>query len=125
MFNPRFVLTVSGVVVVALLGAASTQARSTRVNHLTFSGPVSLPGVTLAAGTYTFESGPADTDPKIVRVTTRNSRMVLYQGFTAPVSRPAAARVPEVVFGEAPVGQAIPIKAWYPTHARVGHQFRH
>ena len=124
MSNPRFVVTVSAVVVVALLGAASTQARSTR-NHLTFSGPVSLPGVTLAAGTYTFESGPADTDPEIVRVTTRNGRMVLYQGFTTPVSRPAAARVPEVVFGEASPGQATPIKVWYPTHSRVGHQFRY
>lgn len=113
-------------IVVVALGAASAQAWSSlnRVNHLTFSGPVSLPGVTLAAGTYTFEAGPEDTDPSLVRVLTRNQRTILYQGFTTPVSRPRGT-VPAVMFGEAPAGQAMPIKAWYPTQATTGYQFRY
>ena len=33
----------------------------TRVNNLTFSHAVALPGVTLPAGTYAFEAGPGGT----------------------------------------------------------------
>jgi hypothetical protein len=124
MFTRRSVLTAGVLVVVAVLGAASVQAWSTRVNHLTFSGAVSLPGVTLAAGTYTFEAGPVETDPNIVRVLTRDGRRVLYTGFTTPVSRPAG-RVPAVMFGEARAGQPTPIRVWYPSGASIGHQFRY
>jgi len=116
---------VIGGVAALVLGAAAAQAASSFwINHLTFSGPVALPGVTLAAGTYTFEAGPLDTDPNIVRVLTRDRRRVLYTGFTTPVSRPPG-RVPAVVFGEAPAGQAMKILVWYPTHGNIGHQFQH
>ena len=127
MFTRKFVLTACAVVVLALLGAASTQAWSslTRTNHLTFSGPVALPGVVLPAGSYTFEAGPQDTDSTIVRVLTRNERRPVYQGFTTRVSRPAGTAVPVVMFGEAPAGQPMPISIWYPAHANIGYQFRH
>jgi hypothetical protein len=95
------------------------------INHLTFSGVVSLPGVTLAPGTYTFEAGPQDTDRSVVRVLTRNGRTILFQGFTTPVSRPLASAAPVVVFGEAPAGQPAPIRVWYPMQRRIGHQFRY
>lgn len=49
-------------VVAFAVGVAATQAASFhRLNRLTFSGVVSLPGVTLAPGTYTFEAGPRTT----------------------------------------------------------------
>ena len=52
MLTRKVVLTGCAVVLVALLGAASTQAWSslTRVNHLTFSGPVALTGTVLSEG---------------------------------------------------------------------------
>jgi hypothetical protein len=126
MLTRRFVLAASAVVLVALLGAASMQAWSSlnHVNHLTFSGVVSLPGVTLAPGTYTFEAGPQDNDRSIVRVMTRDGRTILYQGLTTPVSRPRG-RAPVVVFGEARVGQPTPIRVWYPMRSTIGHQFGH
>lgn len=67
MFIRKFVLTASAVVVLALLGVASTQAWSSlaRTNHLTFSGPVALPGVMLPAGSYTFEAGALRTPIRI------------------------------------------------------------
>jgi hypothetical protein len=123
MFTRRIVLAA---VVTVIVGAASMQAWSSinHVNHLTFNGAVSLPGVTLGAGTYTFEAGPQDNDRSIVRVTTRDGRTILYQGFTTPVSKPRG-RVPAVVFGEAPAGRATPIRVWYPMQSTVGHQFRY
>jgi hypothetical protein len=56
-------------------------------NHLTFSGPVGLPGVTLPGGTYTFEMIPLHSD--IVRVLSRDGLRVYFTGFTARVARPA------------------------------------
>ena len=91
MMHRRFVRIACAVGVAALLGAASAQAWSslTRTNHLTFSGPVALPGVVLPAGAYTFEAGPQDTNINVVRVRMRNGGRVLFTGFATPVSRPS------------------------------------
>jgi hypothetical protein len=125
MTNRRLVWITCAIAAAALVTTAVQAASSmTRTNYLTFSGPVALPGVTLAAGTYTFEAGPVDTDPNIVRVLTRDGRRVLYTGLTTPVSRPSG-RVPPVVFGEALAGRPMPISVWYPTQASIGHQFRY
>jgi len=120
MLNSRFVIAC----VVGLLGAASLQAWPIRTNHLTFNGAVSLPGVTLAAGTYTFQAGPLDSNPDIVRVLTRDGRKVLYQGFTTSVSR-SSGNGPSIVFDEAPADQPMPTRVWYPAGSARGHQFRY
>jgi ABC-type Fe3+ transport system permease subunit len=127
MCTRKLVVTALAVVAVALVGVASSHARSSfhRTNYLTFNGPVSLPGVTLAAGAYTFVAGPMDSDPSLVRVLTRDGRQVLYQGFTTPVTRPAGRAVPAIVFGEARANAPMPIRVWYPTLSSVGYQFRY
>lgn len=127
MFTRKFVLTACAGILVTLLGAASTQAWSSlsRLNHLTFGGPVALPGVVLSPGSYTFQAGPQDTDPTIVRVTTRDGRRTLFMGFTVPVARPHGSRGAVVSLGEAPAGQPQPIIAWYPTDSGMGYQFRY
>lgn len=110
--------------VVACLGAAATHAWSTpRLNYLTFSGTVALPGVLLPAGTYAFEvlvpSGSAD----VVRVATRDGQH-RFLGLTRRVERPHPARsAPAIVFGEAPAGVPPPINVWYPIGGSAGHQF--
>ena len=79
MFNRTFALTAGVVAVAILVMAASTQARfmPTGTNHLTFSGPVALPGVVLGAGTYTFESGFGGVRRSLVGVTSRYGLEVL------------------------------------------------
>jgi len=123
MLKRTVVLIAIVVGVAALLTASSTQASMSRVNHLTFSGAVTLPGAVLTPGTYTFEAGPSGTNLDIVRVTTRDGRRVLFMGFTIPVSRPAAG--PIVSLGEAPAGSPQPIAVWYENGATRGHQFRY
>jgi hypothetical protein len=60
----RSIATLASLVAVAgMLAASSSQAASqwtpqTKTNSVTFSKAVSLPAVTLSAGTYVFESGP-------------------------------------------------------------------
>ena len=128
MFNRTFALTASVVAVAILVMAASTQAQfmSMRTNHLTFSGPVALPGVVLDAGVYTFESGVGGGNRDLVRVTTRNGQEILFNGFTTLVARPAGrATGPIVSMGEAPAGSPAPIVAWYPVGSTTGHEFRY
>ena len=126
MFNRPFFLTAGVVTVAALVMAASTQAWSPamRVSHVTFSGPVALPGVVLAAGTYEFESGPQGAHPDIVRVMSRKGQQVFFTGFTMRVARPAGRAGSGLVsMGEPPAGKPSPIVAWYPIGSRAGHEF--
>ena len=129
MIKRTVVLMAAAAAVAALLITASSSQVSaspmalSKINYLTFSGSVRLPGTLLTPGTYTFEAGPAGTDRDIVRVTTRDGRRVLFMGFTVPVSRPA--RGPMVSLGEAPAGAPQPIAVWYEDGATSGHQFRY
>ncbi len=62
MMSRKSIVTACAAVLMGLVIAGSTQAwgDATRKTYLTFSGPVSLTGVTLAAGTYTFERPSPD-----------------------------------------------------------------
>ena len=125
MSKRNVALFVFAAALTAVMGAtaAPVSMLTPHVNDLTFSHAVALPGVTLAAGTYTFESGPAAGNPNIVRVTTKNGQRVLYMGFTIPLGRPTGAS--PVVFGEAVAGAPTPIVAWYPIGSSRGFEFRY
>lgn len=103
--------------------AASNLMTLTMTNNLTFSKPVSLPGITLAAGTYVFEAGPGGTNPNIVRVLSPNRQKLFYLGFTVPIVRPRGAEPGILTFGEAANGAPAPILAWYPLGSNSGHEF--
>ena len=119
-------LLASIVAVAAILTASASQAAPmaplTMANNLTFSKAVMLPGITLTAGTYVFESGPGGTNPNIVRVMSQNRQKLFYLGFTNPVVRPRGHEPSVLTFGEAANG-APPILAWYPVGSNQGHAF--
>ncbi len=127
MFNPKFVLTVGITTVALALMTVSTHAfpwGTTKVNHLTFSKAVALPGVVLPPGAYTFERGSETSTRDIVMVRARNGGEPLYQGFTQAVRRSAGIPYDRMVsFGEAPTGQPTPIVAWYEIGSSTGHEF--
>jgi hypothetical protein len=118
----------------ALLGLAlavgtvsATANLAESANHLeyvTFSGPVSLPGVALGSGTYSFEVANPDTSSDIVLIRNKATRQVCFLGFTHRVDRPADMRSDRsIVLGEAPAGVAPPIMQWYPIGESTGHEF--
>ena len=67
-----------------LLGVTAVEAgHNTLASHrtfLTFSGPVALPGVSLAAGTYTFELADPSASADIVMVFNRDHTRIFYWG---------------------------------------------
>jgi hypothetical protein len=120
------VLAACVVLLASVLVPNSSHAISdlTKVNHLTLGTPVRLPGVLLLPGEYQFESGALDTNPAIVRVTSRDRKKLYYQGFTVAVHRPAHMDGSHVLsFAEAPAGAPMPIAVWFPIGSKVGHRF--
>lgn len=91
------------VAVAVVLAAASIHAYSpSRRTELTFNGPVALPGVTLAAGRYTFEIATADGNTVVL---VKNQYGPVFMRFTEPVERPAGMpRNVAVRFGEVAAG---------------------
>ena len=122
MKTRRTIVAALGVGVMLLASTTFGTAASGRPTYLTFSGSVALPGITLRAGTYTFEQLGSSAD--LVRVSSRDGTWVYLTAFTTPVNRPEGLRadVP-VLLGEAPAHMPQPIKAWFPEHSRVGHEF--
>ena len=68
----RPIRTLGGVLAIAALVAVGARAdENDRLTYLTFSGPVQLPGVTLAAGTYTFKLADLSGSKHVVHVMTK------------------------------------------------------
>ncbi len=116
------------VVLVVLLGADATRVAantpSNRLTYFTFGRSVSLPGVTLPAGTYAFEVANPDSSGNIVLVRDRSRVRTYYTGLTHRTPRPANwSEQRQVVFGEAARGEVAPIVAWYPLDNAMGHEF--
>jgi hypothetical protein len=107
-----------------VLGTYVSARSSSGTSYVTFSGPVSLPGVSLGSGTYVFERVDSQTDTHLVMVRNRTTSQVVFLGFTLPVSRPARlAEDHQIVFRESPKGVAPRIDAWYPAGESTGAQF--
>lgn len=126
MFKRLSLLVVIGAIAgVALLETrvqAGVSWRST--NRVTFSGPVRLPGVTLAGGTYTFERLGSFASTDVVRVLDRNRSVVYLTAVTIPMLRPATLPADRLVsMGEMSGRTPPPVLAWYPIGATRGLGF--
>jgi hypothetical protein len=75
-------------ILMGLMATSGYAVSASRTTYLTFSGPVALPGVTLPAGTYTFERANPDGDVHVVRVSSRDQRTVYLLAFTHLIERP-------------------------------------
>lgn len=126
MFNRKSAAAAFGVALGLVVAAASVHAwNPVPRTQLTFSGAVSLPGVTLAAGTYVFEIANPESSSNIVRVRSKaDSRHVYFMAFTYRIDRPATLGAErQIVLGEASAGKAPPILAWFPAGTSTGQQF--
>src|SRR5215813_909146 len=80
-------------------GAATAQTMpADRLTKVTFSGPVSVPGMTLPTGTYAFRIADSDVDRHIVEIFDKDN-MKLYATLLAiPAQRAEATGDPVITF---------------------------
>jgi hypothetical protein len=126
MLVRRIVHTLFGVVLLAVLATSASGAMmdTRRTTHFTFSSAVQLPGVTLPAGTYTFEVANPDGGSDIVRVLSRDRKTVHLLQFTRTIYRASTGDLKAIVsLGETPAGTPPPVKAWYPQFETRGREF--
>src|ERR1700730_1730984 len=109
MATRKVMLTAFGAILGLVLAAGSVRAMNdNRLMYVTFSGPVSLPGVALGTGTYAFEV--VDSSVDMVRVRNKDRTQVYYTGFTIKIELPDDRRPHRpVAFGESRPGVATPI----------------
>ena len=91
-----------------------TGAPADRSTHLTFSGPVALPNVSLPAGTYLFRFVDVNNST-VVQVLSDNGKIPYAMFNTLPIQRtPEAAKDGgPVTFKEAPAAAPRPLAAWF------------
>jgi hypothetical protein len=119
------IMTVGGALLLGLAVSAYSNgwANPHHRDYVTFTGPVSLPGVTLPAGTYRFELPDVAPSNGIVSVSSEDGRRVYLTQFTLAVDRPSGGDRLTVTLGEAAPGVAPLVKAWFPIGERTGRQF--
>ena len=114
--------------VLVLVSSVATRAAAPlqfpTVDYLTFQAPVSLPGVTLGSGEYSFQVNHVDSG-NAVQVRHRSTNRLVFLGFTERVQRPRAVAAGTVTLGEARAGEAPPVLVWYPTASSLGFRFLH
>jgi hypothetical protein len=101
----------------------ASSAAST-VDYVMFAAPVTLPGVTLGAGEYSFRVNYVDSG-NAVQVRHRDSNRLVFLGLTERVQRPHAVAAGTFRLGEARAGEAAPVLVWYPTSTTLGFRFLH
>jgi len=104
-------------------GAAFAQSTpADRTTFVTFSGPVSLPGMTLPAGTYTFKIADSQTDRHIVQVFNREGTKLFTTLLAVPAQRPEPEGDPVITFKETPSNRPPAVHYWYYAGEKDGNE---
>jgi len=121
----RTSVRIASALLLSLLLAAWAQALSfNHENTVRFNRAVSLPGVVLPAGSYSFDLAGSALNVVVVRNATQRTQY--YMGLTTLVPRPT--NLPAnatITLGEARATEAPPITVWYPIGGTYGHAFRY
>lgn len=109
-----------------LLTVAAAAAQGTladRKTIVTFSGPVSIPGATLPAGTYVFKLADSPSNRNIVQVFDKEEAKIITTLLAVPAERAEAEGDPVVSFKETPSDHPPAVRYWYYAGEKAGNEF--
>lgn len=110
--------------VAALLMAAPTAAQQAdRLTYVTFSGPVSVPGTTLPAGTYAFRLADSPADRHIVQIFDRDQTKLFTTLLAVAAERNQPEGEPVITFKETPSDRPPAVRYWYYAGEKAGNEF--
>ena len=118
-----FGLACAVAVFVCLVAAPVSAQPLDKRTLFTFSGPVTLPGVTLPAGQYLFRLADPNSSSKVVQVLNADGTKPYGLFFTIPAERLEPASSPEVRFMETASGTPAAIRTWWYPGERRGYEF--
>jgi hypothetical protein len=101
--------------------AQQTGAEATKLTEINLSGPIQVPGVTLPAGTYTFQT-PEPGD-HVVQIFNKDRSKLLATVMTIPEERLKPTDKTVIMFAEQPAGVPEAVKAWFYPGNPVGEEF--
>jgi hypothetical protein len=108
-----------------LLGATTASAQLATQNDtmVTFSAPVSLPGVTLPAGSYLFKLADSQVNRNVVQVFAQDRSKIFATILAIPAERTEPADETVITFKEAPANSAPAVQYWYYPGDKRGQEF--
>src|SRR5260221_7105608 len=118
--------TLTAVCAATLLTASVAAAQGTladRKTVVTFSGPVSIPGATLPAGTYVFKLADSSANRNIVQVFDKDEAKIINTLLAVPAQRAEPEGDPVVSFKETPADRPPAVKYWYYAGEKDGNEF--
>lgn len=116
-------LACAAILMSAGLAAAQGVINDDRSTYVTFSGPVSLPGVTLPAGEYLFRLADSLSNRSIVQVFDKDRNKIYATILATPARRPEPTDQAVVTFRETPSDRPPAVHYWYYAGERSGQEF--
>jgi hypothetical protein len=110
----------------ALVVCFAPGARADEFNKktiLTFSGPVQIPGATLAEGTYVFKLADLQGNRHVVQVFDKDEKKIYGTILAIPDQKLEPSDKPVVLFAERPAGVPQAIRAWFYPGETIGNEF--
>jgi len=110
----------------ALTACLAPGARADEWNKktiLTFSGPVQIPGATLAAGTYVFKLADLQSNRHVVQIFDKDEKKIYGTILAIPDQKLEPSDKPVVMFSERPAGTPQAVKAWFYPGETIGNEF--
>jgi len=112
----------AGLALGLLGGVAMAQTHDKRTTF-TFNRPISLPGVSLPAGTYLFRIVDTTTTRKVIQVLSEDGKTPYAMLHSIPDVRLEASASPEVRFLETAKGAPSAVKTWWYPGETIGYEF--
>jgi len=122
----RSTKSITGAFAALVLSATLATAQAPNTNNMTivtFSAPVSLPGVTLPAGSYLFRLADSQVNRNIVQVFDKDRSKIYATILAIPAERNEPADETVITFAESPANTAPAIRYWYYPGDKRGQEF--
>jgi hypothetical protein len=122
----RIKFTLTAICAATLLTAVAASAQGTladRKTVVTVSGPVSIPGTTLPAGTYVFKIADSPSNRNIVQVFDRDEAKLITTLLAVPAERNELDGDPLITFKETPSDRPPAVRYWYYAGEKSGNEF--
>jgi hypothetical protein len=119
----RLIGCVAALAAVLAIAPSARADEYNKLTYLTFSGPVQIPGATLAAGTYMFKLADTMADRHIVQVFDKNGTKLYATLLAVPDYRIDTPDKNIVMFAERPAGTPQAVKAWWYPGDNTGDEF--